>query len=77
MVPDPAVTTPDVYIPPTATDPALQPRFPTGTIDLEELLRWKQDEYRQHLKNSAMKRVKLPVLQRNAKIVAANLSEQP
>ena len=57
---------------PTATDPALQPRFPTGTLDLREVLSWKQEDYRRHLRGSAMKRVKLPVLQRNARIVEEN-----
>ena len=58
---------------PAATDPALQPRFPTGTLDLREVLSWKQEDYRQHLRGSAMKRVKLPILQRNARIVQENL----
>jgi epoxyqueuosine reductase len=61
---------------PIADDPALQPRFPTGTIDLREVLAWRDDHYRRELRNSAMKRVKLPVLQRNARIVATN-REQP
>ncbi len=54
---------------PTATDPALRPRFPTGTIDLREVLSWSQDDYRTKLRGSAMKRVKLPVLQRNARLL--------
>ncbi len=58
---------------PAATDPALQPRFPTGTLDLREVLSWKPEDYRQHLRGSAMKRVKLPILQRNARIVQDNL----
>jgi epoxyqueuosine reductase len=57
-------------------DPALQPRFPTGTIDLEQLLAWRQPHYPPQFSHSAMKRVKLPVLQRNARVVAQNLSEQ-
>ena len=58
---------------PTATDPALQPRFRSGTIDLRELLSWRQGEHSPKLSGSAMKRVKLPVLQRNAGIIAENL----
>ncbi len=58
---------------PVATDPAVQPRFPTGTLPVDEVLKWAPDDYRAALKGSAMKRVKLPVLQRNAQIVAANL----
>jgi len=59
---------------PAATDPALQPRFPTGTIDLRELFNWRDEDYRERLRHSAMKRVKLPVLQRNARIVSENLN---
>jgi epoxyqueuosine reductase len=61
---------------PTATDPALRPRFPSGTVDLRELLSWRQGEYSPKLSGSAMKRVKLPVLQRNAAIVAENLKSR-
>jgi epoxyqueuosine reductase len=62
---------------PAATDPALRPRFPTGTLNVEEVLNWSDDEYRTNLRGSAMKRVKLPVLRRNANIVAENLSKGP
>lgn len=60
--------------PPTATDPALEPRFSTGSVDVNHVLEWTQEAYRPHIKDSAMKRVKLPQLQRNAYIVARNLS---
>ena len=59
---------------PAATAPELQPRFPTGTLDLRELLNWRDEDYRATLKGSAMKRVKLPVLQRNARVVLENLN---
>ena len=59
---------------PAAEDPALRPRFPTGSLDVREVLRWTGDDYRATLKGSAMKRVKLPLLQRNARIVESNLS---
>ena len=59
---------------PAATDPALQPRFPTGSLDVREVLSWTDEEYRASLRGSAMKRVKLPVLKRNAEIVARNLA---
>ncbi len=55
-----------------ATDAALQPRFATGTLDVRDVLTWTTDNYREQLRHSAMKRVKLPVLQRNAAIVARN-----
>ena len=57
-----------------ATDPALRPRFPSGSLDVEEVLKWSDDDYRRNLRGSAMKRVKLPVLRRNASIVADNLT---
>ena len=52
-------------------NPALQPRFTSGSLDLNEVLGWAD---RTALRRSAMKRVKLPVLQRNARIVAENLA---
>ena len=57
---------------PLATDASFSPRFPSGAADLRQLLAWKDDDYRQTLRGSAMKRVKLPVLQRNARIVLQN-----
>jgi epoxyqueuosine reductase len=56
-----------------ATDPALRPRFPTGTLNAGDVLQWGGEDYGRNLRRSAMKRVKLPVLQRNAKIVDGNL----
>ncbi|MBC8108795.1 MAG: tRNA epoxyqueuosine(34) reductase QueG [Anaerolineae bacterium] len=58
---------------PIAMDASLQPRFATGTIDLRRVQEWSQEDYRSSLRGSAMKRVKLPQLQRNARIVQANL----
>jgi len=58
---------------PAANDPAMQPRFASGTLGLEEILNWGSAEYQQSLRGSAMKRVKLPILQRNAKIAQKNL----
>ena len=57
---------------PAADDPALRPRFATGSLDVREVLGWTEDEYRARLKGSAMKRVKLPVLKRNAELVRIN-----
>jgi epoxyqueuosine reductase len=59
-----------------AIDPALQPRFPSGTADLRQWLAWTDDDYRTTLRGSAMKRVKLPVLQRNARIVMENVTSR-
>jgi epoxyqueuosine reductase len=55
-------------------EPALQPRFESGTLDLRELDSWTADDYQRVLRHSAMKRVKLPVLQRNARIAERNAS---
>jgi epoxyqueuosine reductase len=54
---------------PESSEPAFHPRFPTGTIDLRQLLGWNDDQYRTTLRGSAMKRVKLPVLQHNARLL--------
>ena len=60
---------------PIAIDASLQPRpqFATGSIDLRQVSKWSADEYRATLRGSAMKRVKLPQLQRNARIVQRNI----
>jgi epoxyqueuosine reductase len=57
---------------PIASMLELQPRFPTGTLDADAVSDWTDEEYRQTLRHSAIKRVKLPILQRNARIVEAN-----
>ncbi|HYO09969.1 MAG TPA: tRNA epoxyqueuosine(34) reductase QueG [Tepidisphaeraceae bacterium] len=62
---------------PEAIAPVLEPRFKTGTLDAAEVRRWGEEEYRSHLRHSAMKRVKLPVLQRNATIVLQNKQPRP
>ncbi len=62
---------------PATTDPALAPRFPTGTLDLREVLSWTVEDYQSRLRRSAMKRVKLPVLQRNARVALRNNGEKP
>jgi epoxyqueuosine reductase len=55
-----------------ATDPALAPRFPAGRLDARDVLAWDHERYTATLRRSAMKRVKLPQLQRNARIVLDN-----
>ena len=47
-------------------DPAFAPRFPTGTLPLNDVLNWTTDDFNRHTRRSAIRRVKLPVLQRNA-----------
>jgi epoxyqueuosine reductase len=54
---------------PDSADSAFKPRFPSGTIDLRQLLQWNDEQYRTTLRGSAMKRVKLPILQHNARLL--------
>lgn len=53
-------------------DAVMAPRFADGRIDLLSLMNWDATTYQTQLRKSAMKRVKLPVLQRNAAIALAN-----
>ena len=59
---------------PETTEPAFSPRFRDGTLAVDEVLGWDDEHYRAALKGSAMKRVKLPVLKRNAAVVGRNRS---
>jgi epoxyqueuosine reductase len=59
---------------PIASDEPLRPRLRTGTLDLHEVLRWQPREPNPTLSGTAIKRVKLPTLQRNAAIVLQNKS---
>jgi epoxyqueuosine reductase len=52
---------------PDTTEPAFTPRYESAKISLQAIMNWNQTEYSAKLKGSAMKRVKLPVLQRNAR----------
>ena len=61
---------------PVTLDAALRPRFPTGSLDVNEVLGWSQEEYQHRLHRSAIKRAKLPMLQRNAGIVAENIARK-
>jgi len=63
--------------PPTAGDPELQPRWADGSLDPERVMRWTDEDYQRELKGSAMKRVKLPMLQRNAAIVLSSPRKTP
>jgi epoxyqueuosine reductase len=62
---------------PFAAEPALAPRFADGTLSTSDVLSWNGEDYRQRLRNSAMTRVKLPVLKRNAAIVEKNSAAPP
>jgi epoxyqueuosine reductase len=52
--------------------PEFAPRFPDAALDLHDVAQWTPLDYQRILKGSAMKRVKLPVLQRNAQLIAHN-----
>src|ERR1700728_3674870 len=52
--------------PPAAGDPELKPRWVDGSLDPERVMGWTDEDYRRELKESAMKRVKLQMLKRNA-----------
>jgi epoxyqueuosine reductase len=58
---------------PEAHDASFVPRFASGKLDVEEVPNWDDAAYREKLRGSAMKRVKLPILKRNAQIVRGNL----
>lgn len=53
---------------PETNEPGLAIRFPGPTLALDEILGWSLDDYRRALKGSAMKRAKLDMLKRNARI---------
>ena len=50
----------------TTDDPAFAPRWPSGTVPLDEVAGWSTDDYHRATRRSVLRRVKLPVLQRNA-----------
>jgi epoxyqueuosine reductase len=60
---------------PTSLLPEFQPRFLNGAIDIPKMLEWDDDSCRIAIRRSAMKRIKLPILRRNAEIVRENLSK--
>jgi epoxyqueuosine reductase len=57
---------------PISRQAEVQSRFPGGMLDAREVLNWTDDDYRSRLRGSAMKRLKLPLLKRNAAIVLRN-----
>jgi len=57
---------------PTAIDAFLQPRF--ESLDAETVANWTLDEYHTTTRRTALRRVKLPLFQRNARIVLENQS---
>lgn len=61
---------------PISTTPWLQPRRASNSIDAQEVIDWTLDQYHVATRRSPMRRVKLPILQRNATIVRTNLSRK-
>ena len=61
---------------PVATHPDVlpKPQFAAGTLDAAEVADWSPEQYQDALRGTAIKRVKLPQLQRNARIVLENQS---
>jgi epoxyqueuosine reductase len=57
---------------PFTSEPAFAPRFADGQLNLAAVMNWTSEDYSRTLKGSAMKRVKLPILQRNARLILEN-----
>ncbi len=57
-------------------EPRFAPRPPGPSIPVGEVLDWTLEDYRKHLRGSAIKRAKLEMLQRNARIVDENAREK-
>lgn len=62
---------------PTTQEPRFAPRPTIPQLNLLEVLDWSEDDYRTQLRGSAMKRAKLPMLKRNAKLALANTQHAP
>ncbi len=59
---------------PTTREPRFQLRPPSPRLDLDDVSTWTIEDYRLHLRGSAIKRAKLDMLQRNARIARNNAS---
>lgn len=57
---------------PTTSEPQFAIRPPGPFLDLRALLEWNAEDYARELRGSAMKRAKLPMLKRNARLVLEN-----
>ena len=53
---------------PIATLEELQPRLPSGSMAIDDVLGWNADEYWAATRRTAMRRVKLPQFHRNARL---------
>lgn len=61
---------------PEGTTVELRPRFAEGSLRIEDVLNMTEDQYRSLFRNSAVKRIKLPVLKEIAKAVSENLAKR-
>lgn len=61
---------------PLAVGEHLRPRFADGALDLQTVRAWTPPEYQAALRHSAMKRVKLPVLQQTARLLQHNAARR-
>lgn len=53
---------------PSSQDPYVRPRVP-ATIELQHVVNWTPQDYQQFTRHTAIKRVKLPLLKRNAQLL--------
>jgi len=60
---------------PMTKEPGFAERAARMTLPLESVLSWSKEEYRREVGNSAIRRAKLEMLQRNARIVMENHAE--
>ena len=65
------------HSPPHTTEPQFAIRSPGPHPPLRDILNWQVADYRRTLKGSAMKRARLDMLQRNARIALSNTEERP
>ncbi len=62
---------------PTTNEPRFTTRPAASRLPLEDVLDWTAEDYRSQLRGSAMRRAKLDMLQRNARIAMSNLDARP
>jgi len=61
---------------PSTTEPRFTVRSPGPALRLNDVRDWSIDDYRRELRGSAMKRAKLDMLQRNARIALGNADQR-
>ncbi len=61
---------------PETNEPRFEPHPLGSSVDVSKVLDWSIEDYRKHLRGSAMKRAKFEMWQRNAEIVQENARSQ-